>query len=56
LTRPSRPRFSQTGCSPSSEAEQLGHACPSLTQDVYMGRKAKNPAAANALETIADDL
>jgi integrase len=37
-------------------ADQLGHARPSLTQDVYMGRKAKNPAAADALERIADDL
>jgi integrase len=37
-------------------ADQLGHARPSLTQDVYMGRKAKNPAAADALEKIADDL
>jgi transcriptional regulator with XRE-family HTH domain len=37
-------------------ADQLGHARPSLTQDVYMGRKAKNPGAAQALETIADDL
>jgi integrase len=37
-------------------ADQLGHARPSLTQDVYMGRKAKNPAAADAMETIADDL
>lgn len=31
-------------------ADQLGHARPSMTQDVYMGRKAKNPAAASALE------
>lgn len=31
-------------------ADQLGHARPSLTQDVYMGRRAKNPAAAGALE------
>lgn len=31
-------------------ADQLGHARPSLTQDVYMGRRAKNPAAAAALE------
>lgn len=31
-------------------ADQLGHARPSLTQDVYMGRKAKNTAAATALE------
>ncbi|NIK61478.1 integrase [Kribbella shirazensis] len=27
-------------------ADQLGHGRPSLTQDVYMGRRAKNPAAA----------
>jgi integrase len=32
-------------------ADQLGHARPSLTQDVYMGRRSKNPAAAAALET-----
>ncbi|MGW6283292.1 tyrosine-type recombinase/integrase [Kribbella sp. NPDC055071] len=31
-------------------ADQLGHARPSMTQDVYMGRKAKNPKAATALE------
>ncbi len=31
-------------------ADQLGHARPSLTQDVYMGRRAKNPAAGAALE------
>jgi integrase len=32
-------------------ADQLGHARPSMTQDVYMGRKAKNPGAAGALES-----
>ncbi|MGW6277076.1 hypothetical protein [Kribbella sp. NPDC055071] len=32
-------------------ADQLGHARPSLTQDVYMARRAKNPEAAAALET-----
>jgi integrase len=31
-------------------ADQLGHGRPSLTQDVYMGRRARNPAAADALE------
>ena len=31
-------------------ADQLGHAHPSMTQDVYLGRKAANPAAAEALE------
>ena len=32
-------------------ADQLGHARPSMTQDVYMGRRAKNPAAAAALNS-----
>ena len=31
-------------------ADQLGHARPSLTMDVYMGRGAKSRAAAAALE------
>jgi hypothetical protein len=31
-------------------ADQLGHARPSLTMDVYMGRGAKSGAAAAALE------
>jgi integrase len=33
-------------------ADQLGHATPSLTQDVYMGRGELNPAAAEALEAL----
>ena len=36
-------------------ADQLGHARPSLTQDVYMGRRAKNPAAAAALEAALNN-
>lgn len=36
-------------------ADQLGHARPSMTQDVYMGRKAKNPDAASALEGAFSD-
>ncbi|MFK4084159.1 hypothetical protein ACI2LF_08645 [Kribbella sp. NPDC020789] len=36
-------------------ADQLGHARPSMTQDVYMGRKAKNPGAATALEDAFED-
>ncbi|KQZ87679.1 hypothetical protein ASD62_19280 [Phycicoccus sp. Root563] len=32
-------------------ADQLGHARPSMTQDVYMGRRAKNPGAAAALDS-----
>lgn len=31
-------------------ADQLGHSRPSLTQDVYLGRKVANPAVAEALE------
>lgn len=35
-------------------ADQLGHARPSMTQDVYMGRKAVDERAAAALETALD--
>lgn len=31
-------------------ADQLGHARPSMTQDVYMGRRAVDSQAAQALE------
>jgi integrase len=31
-------------------AHQLGHSRPSMTQDVYMGRKVAGPAAAGSLE------
>ena len=31
-------------------ADQLGHARPSMTQDVYMGRKIRNPRAVQAIE------
>lgn len=34
-------------------ADQLGHARPSLTQDVYMGRKAPDQLAADALDAAA---
>jgi len=33
-------------------ADQLGHARSSLTQDVYMGRKIRNPRAVNAIEDV----
>jgi integrase len=36
-------------------ADQLGHARPSLTQDVYMGCRSKNPAAAAALDAAIKD-
>ncbi|XVV05087.1 tyrosine-type recombinase/integrase [Actinosynnema sp. CA-248983] len=35
---------------PREIADQLGHSRPSMTQDVYLGRKVVNPAAAEALE------
>jgi integrase len=31
-------------------ADELGHARPSMTQDVYMGRKVVDPRVAEALE------
>ena len=31
-------------------ADQLGHARPSMTQDVYMGRGLASPEAATALQ------
>jgi integrase len=36
-------------------ADQLGQAKVSITQDIYMGRQAANPAAAQALEQAFDD-
>ncbi|TKG57852.1 tyrosine-type recombinase/integrase [Prauserella endophytica] len=33
-------------------ADQLGHAKPSMTQDVYMGRGVASPRAASALESL----
>jgi integrase len=38
------------GLSARAIADQLGHAQPSLTQNVYMGRKIASPEAAHALE------
>ncbi|WP_432757804.1 hypothetical protein [Saccharopolyspora erythraea] len=35
-------------------ADQLGHSRPSMTQDVYMGRKAVSRQAASALEQAWD--
>jgi len=38
------------GLSPRAVADQLGHARPSMTQDVYLSRKVLNPHAATAIE------
>jgi integrase len=40
------------GLSAREIADQLGHAKPSLTQDVYLGRKVASPRAADALEAL----
>jgi integrase len=40
----------EAGLSARLIADQLGHARPSMTQDVYMGRKAVDSRAAEALE------
>ncbi|GAA4411238.1 site-specific integrase [Fodinibacter luteus] len=43
------------GASARMIADQLGHARISMTQDVYMGRRAVSPELAAALESFADD-
>lgn len=40
----------EAGQSARAIAEQLGHARPSMTQDVYMGRGTTNPGAAEAIQ------
>jgi integrase len=41
------------GLSARAAADQLGHARPSITQDVYYGRKVASTGAANVLESLA---
>jgi hypothetical protein len=40
----------EAGMSARDIADQLGHARPSMTQDVYMGRKVINTQTAAALD------
>ena len=40
------------GLSARSIADQLSHANPSLTQDVYLGRQVASTGAATALEAL----
>jgi integrase len=40
------------GLSSRAAADQLGHANPSMTQDVYMGRKVASTGAAAILEVL----
>jgi integrase len=41
------------GLSARQAADQLGHSKPSLTQDIYFGRKARDTGAATALEVLS---
>lgn len=43
-------RLDDAGFSARQIADHLGHAHPSMTQDVYLGRRAGNPEVARALE------
>ncbi|MQA02668.1 MAG: tyrosine-type recombinase/integrase [Streptosporangiales bacterium] len=45
----------EAGLTSRDVADQLGHARPSMTQDVYFGRKASNPRVVAALEDIFDE-
>jgi len=45
----------QAGHTARQIADQLGQAKVSITQDIYMGRQAANPAAAQALEQAFED-
>lgn len=42
------------GASARMIADQLGHSRVSMTQDVYMGRRAVSPELAEALESLDD--
>ena len=52
LPDPAQPRQQHGGVAVGGIADQLGHARVSMTQDVYMGRKALGPAGAAALESV----
>ncbi|MGY1593174.1 tyrosine-type recombinase/integrase [Geodermatophilus sp. SYSU D00708] len=43
-------RLDEAGLSARQIADHLGHTRPSLTQDVYMGRRLASPEAADALQ------
>jgi hypothetical protein len=42
----------ETGLSARSAADQLGHAKPWLTADIYMGRRKRAAGAAEVLEDL----
>jgi len=43
-------RLEEAGFTPRQVADQLGHANPSMTLDVYFGRQVVNAAGAKVLE------
>ena len=45
----------QGGLSARMIADQLGHSRISMTQDIYMGRRAVDGSVASALEGLFDD-
>ncbi|MHA6806042.1 site-specific integrase [Salinifilum ghardaiensis] len=45
----------EAGLTPRKIADQLGHSRPSMTQDVYMGRRAFERDMAEALEDVFDE-
>ena len=44
----------EAGLSARSAADQLGHTKPSMTTDVYYGRKTRPTGAAAVLEALGD--
>jgi integrase len=48
-------RLDEAALSARLVADQLGHARPSMTQDVYMGRRAMDSQAALALDAALRD-
>ncbi len=50
-----QPILDQTGLSARTIADQLGHSRISMTQDVYMGRRAVDESAAAALEASSHE-
>jgi integrase len=50
LRKPPPPPSTKRATRPAKIADQLGQAKVSITQDVYLGRRAANPAAAEALD------
>ena len=55
LRRTTATTLDEAGLSAPAIADQLGHARPSMMQDVYMGRKVVDARVAEALEDAGED-